>query len=179
MIPALLIFHIYTVDYFLIETKTPIMYQKIITRILLLALSLTFIQNLQAQKDTRLEERTLQSAISNYNADKSFSQTAAFLIYGKTSVENDEIHGTNRIQFFMQDGSKMRNFNYQYEKSRGQIDMPKILKNSRITFLGHQLIVEDLNQNKVYSFLIDGYEAVVPNIATESGIGIGQGIRTL
>lgn len=172
-------FHIRLIEYFLIQTNTPIMYQKIVTGIIVLAASFIFTQALQAQNNASLEEQTLQTAISNYNANKSLAQSEGFLVYGKASIENDEVYGTQRLQFFIQDRSKLRNFSYQYEKSSGQIQMPKILKNSRITFLGHQLIVEDLDQNKVYSFLIDGYEAWIPGLATETGIGIGTGVRTL
>ncbi|GAB5551039.1 MAG: hypothetical protein Sapg2KO_06300 [Saprospiraceae bacterium] len=155
------------------------MYQKTTIYLALTILLLSSSSLVRAQTDTSLDERKLLAALTEYNVNKSSTLADSRLLYGKTTVQHDEIGGTNRIRFFIQDRFNLRNFNFQYEKSKDQIQFPAIIKNSRITYLGHQLIIEDLDQKKVYSFLIEGYPALFSGVSSELGVGLGSGSRRL
>ena len=155
------------------------MYNVKLLPILSLIITVLLSSQVQAQNDASLKTSVLESAISAYNAERSLSQPESQLYYGKTTVEYDEVAGTNRVKFFIQDRLTMRHFSFQYEKDQAQVKLPTIINKSRITFLGEQLIVENLETAAIYSFVIDGFEARLTELPSKAVIGIGTGSEKL
>lgn len=123
-----------------------------------------------------MESIDFTKAIAEYNAYKSADDPhKGMVITGDIRVEQyeDDEHNERKLVFFVTGKDVFRKYQFQYEMSKGEIDIPETIANGRTVFLGDNLIIQDFQNRKNYHFIIEGFENRVPALEpTMHGIGI-------
>jgi len=125
-------------------------------------------------QSTLLDLSLLEEAVSQYNSTRSPSQHEGVIITGEVAIGDIEVDGRKHLEFMVNGKNIFRKYEFQYDNLFGLEAVPNDIENARTTFLGDNLIIEDLGKQQTYSFLVNGFKNRVEGTTPVIGIGLGS-----
>lgn len=123
-----------------------------------------------------LDLSILNEAVLKYNDSRSLTQHEGLIIEGKVRVNDLEVEGKKFLEFMVSGKDIFREYEFQYEESQGIDRIPEDIEIGRVTFLGDNLIVEDLKKQQVFSFLVESFNSRIEGLTPIIGKGLGSTI---
>ncbi len=130
------------------------------------------------QKNSFLQRETLEEAVKSYNESLSLGQHEGIIIEGTVEINHlvPEDSEDFYLEFLVSNSRYFRKYDFQYSKANGRIKMPSKIEKGQVTFLGDNLVVQDLENQETYVFLVETFENRINGTSPYLGIGLGSQI---
>lgn len=129
----------------------------------------------EIKKNTFLELETLKKAVQKYNESLHQGNHEGIIIEGTVEIshlESDDFH----LVFLVSNSRVYRKYDFQYSREMGKIEMPNEIKKGQVTYLGDNLVIQDLDKRETYTFLVETFQNRFEETNPYLGIGLGSQI---
>jgi len=129
----------------------------------------------EISKSTFLELGTLEKAVQKYNESLDQSNHEGMIIEGTVEISHLESEDFYLI-FLVSNSTVFRKYDFQYSREMGKIKMPSKIEKGQVTYVGDNLVIQDLNRQETYTFLVETFQNRFEETNPYLGIGLGSQI---
>lgn len=126
-------------------------------------------------KSTFLAREILEEAVQQYNESLTPANHEGVIIAGTLEVdylESEDLY----LEFLVHNSREFRKYVFQYSKDIGPIKMPAKIERARVTYLGDNLIIQDLDKQETHAFQVETYQKRIEETNPYPGIGLASQI---
>ena len=129
-------------------------------------------ENMEISNSVFRERIDFSEALKEYNSTRSSTQHEGVIIRGKIKI--DKLTKDNEeILLFRVSGNKVfRKYQFQYDKGAESPELPDVIQDGEVVYLGDNLIISDINSHNYYAFVVLDYKVRVTELTPMYGNGL-------
>lgn len=126
-------------------------------------------------KNTFITQEALRKAVQVYNQSLSTGDHRGLILEGNIEISHFESEDFY-LEFLVSNSNLFRKYDFQYSKDMGEIKMPSRIEHGQVTYLGDNLVIQDLDKQETYVFVVETFQNRIDGSNPYLGIGIGSQI---
>ncbi|WP_373552220.1 hypothetical protein [Haliscomenobacter sp.] len=112
------------------------------------------------------------TALETYNNSKNPTQHKGIIVDGSIKIHKYTEGKETKLVFLVTGANEYRKYQFQYDNAQVEANIPSLIRNGRSIYLGDNLIIFDNEEQKHYSFIVEGFKNRVPQLSPKLGIGL-------